>query len=70
MIELSITVKDESSKLTEKDTLYDGLQLSKDDKSLAGRVQDCAIKFLQTRKNSAEGPEDIDIIVTAKMVWQ
>jgi hypothetical protein len=67
MIELSIVVKDENYKLIEKDTVYHMLTLSKDDPWLKDKVTEATIKFGAATDNSEP---DIDIIVTAKMVWQ
>lgn len=65
MIELNITVKDENSKLIEKDTIEDPYLLSIFNDDLKERVEK-AVKKHQAHFE-ADAP---DIVVVAKMTWQ
>ena len=65
MIELNITVKDEYSKLTQKDIIYSSYALSKDNQDLCERVNEIVEKHRTPLCEEAP-----DIIVTAKMIWQ
>lgn len=67
MIELSITVKDENSKLTEKEVLYDDIILSTSNAWLYERVQAAIIKF---GAEPGEYPTAPDVTIKATMVWQ
>jgi len=65
MIELSITVKDENSRVTEKDIVNDPYPLSIFNHDLKLRVEHTI------EKHGADPEADApDVIVTAKMVWQ
>ena len=65
MIKLSITIKDEKSKLTEHELIYEDMRLSKDNPHLAGKVRDLVEKF-------GLDPDDDSpkITVKATLDWQ
>ena len=65
MIELSITVKDENSKLTIKDIIYGSYELSNNNQDLCNRVEQVIKKHQMPLYEEAP-----DVIVSAKMVWQ
>jgi len=64
MIELSITVKDESSRLTEKDTVDEPYELSMSNDNLINRVRKVVEHF-----GAHPESESPDIVVKATMVW-
>jgi len=64
MIELSITIKDESRTYVDKDIIYDPLTFDRNNPEIIKRVKDAIQAF--------PGPTDIespDITIRAKMVW-
>lgn len=68
MIELSITVRNSESSLTDKHLVYDaGLTLTHDDARLTQLVEQAIAKFSPT-KSDQEDP--FDVIVKAKFIWQ
>lgn len=66
MIEYSITVKDESSSLVEKDISYKPINIAKDNDFLIERISSVVERFLE-KANSQEAPK---ITLKFKMTWQ
>jgi hypothetical protein len=68
MIEYSITVKNESTKLVEKGIEYNPLMLSRDNPALIEKVNDIYAKF-KASFPALEQDEKPDIIIKTTMMW-
>ena len=68
MIEYSITIKDEKTKLVDKDTSYEPFMLDRANEELKQKVANLYNKFLASRDNT-EQPAQPDIIIKTTMVW-
>ena len=64
VMELSITVKGESSKLIERHLIYGPYHISKCNDDLASKVKDAMFKF------KLEDGEPPSIVIKTKTIWQ
>ena len=63
--ELTITIKDEESKLTEKDNIYGPFELSFDNNFINNKIMDALTRF--GKENNGN---DVDIIVKTVTIWK
>lgn len=63
--ELIITIKDEESKLTEKDNIYGPLEISFDNQSINDKILNLLTRFRSNHKH-----DDVDIIVKTITIWK
>lgn len=68
MIEYSITIKDEKTKLVDKDISYSPLLLDRENPHLKEKIAKLYNKFLDSRDNTQEY-EKPDVIIKTTMVW-
>lgn len=68
MIEYSITIKDEKTKLVDKDISYGPLFIDRDNEDLKSKIAILYNKFLESRDNLKEYDKP-DIILKVTMVW-